>query len=146
MTEPPTVVFRISPLSLLAVVALAICATPVAFGAPWLWVVLAVPVGLAYWVLRVRTTAGPDTVEARGALRTRRVPWSDITALRVRSSRTRSRVGVVRGNGSELSLPAVRVRDLPRLAAASGGRLPEFTAEATGAATSPTTDATPSEE
>jgi hypothetical protein len=28
-------------------------------------------------------------------------------------------------DGSELALPAVHVRDLPRLAAVSGGRLPD---------------------
>ncbi|MDQ2707852.1 MAG: PH domain-containing protein [Actinomycetota bacterium] len=127
MSAPDSVpvVFRISPLNLLATVALALCATPVAFGAPWFWLVYLVPVGLAGWVLRVRTTAGPDDLVARGALRATRVPWADISALRLRSSRTRSRVSAVLRNGSELPLPAVHVRDLPLLAAASGGRLPD---------------------
>lgn len=124
-TEPRTAVFRISPLSLLAVLALGICAIPVAFGAPWLWLVYVVPLGLAFWVLRVRTTAGPDDVVARGALRATRVRWADIAGLRLRSSRIRSRVSAVLRNGSELPLPAVHVRDLPLLAAVSGGRLPD---------------------
>lgn len=127
--EPGTAVFRISPLNLLAVFALAVCAVPVAFGAPWFWLIYLVPLGLIFWVLRVRTTAGPDVVVVRGALRATRVAWEDVSGLRLRSSRTRSRVSAVLRNGSEVSLPAVRVRDLPALAAASGGRLPDPTAE-----------------
>ncbi len=130
---PDRVVFRISPLTLLGAAALAICAVPVAFGAPWLWLVLLVPLTLGHRVLRIRTTAGPDTLVARGVLRARSVPWSDITALRLRSSRTRSRVSAVLSDGTELPLPAVHVRDLPLLAAASRGRLPDFTAEPAGA-------------
>lgn len=129
-STPTSTVFRISPLNLLAIVALSVCAVPVAFGAPWLWVIYIVPLGLIFWVLRVRTTAGPENVVARGALRATRVAWEDISGLRLRSSRTRSRVSAVLRNGSELSLPAVHVRDLPRLAAASGGRLPDPTAGA----------------
>ncbi|HZP16294.1 MAG TPA: PH domain-containing protein [Nocardioides sp.] len=120
-----TATFRIAQLNLLALVAVAFCMVPVAFGAPWFWLIYLVPLGLAIWVVRSRTTAAPDGVAARGVLRTTRVPWSDISALRLRSSWTRSRVSAVLSNGSELPLPAVRVRDLPSLAAASGGRLPD---------------------
>ncbi len=118
--------FRISPLSLLAVAALTICATPVAFGAPGLELVYLVPLGLIVWILRTRTTADAETVAARGVLRSRRVPWPDITALRLR---TRSRVSAVLTDGTELPLPAVHLRDLPTLAAVSGGRLPDPTAD-----------------
>jgi hypothetical protein len=122
---PAAAVFRISPLNLLGVFALSVCAIPVAFGAPWFWLIYVVPLGLIYWLFRVRTTAGPDGLVARGALRTRRVAWEDVSALRLRSSRTRSRVSAVLRDGPELPLPAVHVRDLPVLAAASGGRLPD---------------------
>ncbi|MGQ0481374.1 MAG: PH domain-containing protein [Pseudonocardia sp.] len=151
---PQTAVFRNSPLNVLAVLALAVCAVPVAFGAPWLWLVLLVPLALGYWVLRIRTTAGPDELVARGVLRARSVPWADITALRLRSSplrssRTRSRISAVLNDGTELTLPAVHVRDLPLLAAASRGRIPDFTAEPAGAVPSdqrPTTDPGPTTE
>jgi hypothetical protein len=117
--------FRIPQLNLLGLIAVCFCAVPVGFGAPWFWLIFLVPLGLAVWVVRSRTTANPDGVAARGVLRTTRVPWTDITALRLRSSWTRSRVSAVLSNGSELPLPAVRVRDLPLLAAASGGLLPD---------------------
>jgi hypothetical protein len=37
-------VFRIPPLTILGAVLLAVCATPVAFGAPWFWLVYLLPV------------------------------------------------------------------------------------------------------
>jgi len=125
VATPAAVVFRTSPLALLAVFALTICATPVAWGARGLQLVYLLPIGLAVWVLRVRTTADDQTVVARDILRTRRVSWSDISALRLRSSRMRPRISAMLSDGSELPLPAVHVRDLPMLAAASGGRLPD---------------------
>ena len=48
-------VFRIPPLAILGAVLLAVCATPVAFGAPWFWLVYLLPVAVVVWVLRVRT-------------------------------------------------------------------------------------------
>lgn len=123
--------FRIPQLNLLALFAVGICMIPVGFGAPWFWLIYVLPLGAAVWIVRSRTTAAPDGVAARGVLRTTRVPWADISALRLRSSRTRSRISAVLNNGSELPLPAVRVRDLPSLAAASGGRLPDPSAAPT---------------
>ena len=114
--------FRNSPLAVLAAIAFMVCFTPVALTVPGMEVLYLIPIGMVAWVLRVRTTVDADTIAARGALRTRRVAWGDVTALHLR---TRSRVSVVLGNGSELPLPTVRVRDLPLLAMMSGGRLPD---------------------
>ncbi|WP_156994033.1 PH domain-containing protein [Pseudonocardia acaciae] len=116
------VVFRISPLGLIAVVTLAVCVMPVAVSARGMLVLFLIPIGLVYWIVRVRTTVDADAVVARGILHTRRVAWTDITALRLR---TRSRVSAVLANGAELPLPAVHVRDLPLLSSVSGGRLPD---------------------
>ena len=58
----------------------------------------------------------------RRILGRRRVPWSEISSLRLGD---RARVSAVLTDGAELPLPAVHVRDLPQLAAASGGRLPD---------------------
>jgi hypothetical protein len=146
-STPTSTVFRISPLNLLAIVALSVCAVPAAFGAPWFWVIYIVPLALAIRVLRIRTTAGPDGLAARGVLRATRVAWEDVSALRLRSSRIRSRVSAVLRTGSELPLPAVHVRDLPRLAAASGGRLPDPTGtDPTAAEPEPTSPPEPPEE
>jgi hypothetical protein len=124
-------VFRNSPLTVLFAIAFVVCATPVALTVPGMAVLYLIPIGLVAWVLRVRTTVDQDSIVARGALRTRRVAWADVTALHLR---TRSRVSAVLSSGSELPLPAVHTRDLPLLAMACGGRLPD-------PSTDPTTDA-----
>lgn len=123
---PPRVVFRISPLTILFVAFLAVCAIPFAFGAPWFWLVYLVPVGLVGWIVRIRTVADPHALTVRRVLDSRRVPWTQISSLRLLpSTRSRgTRVSAVLVDGTELPLPAVHIRDLPQLAVASGGRLP----------------------
>ena len=118
----PRIAFRMSPLTVLAALALAVCATPFAFAAPLLWLVYLVPLGIIGWTLRVRTVVDADAVTVRRMLGRRRVPWSEISSLRLGDH---SRVSAVLTDGAELPLPAVHVRDLPQLAAASGGRLPD---------------------
>ncbi|HVL84278.1 MAG TPA: PH domain-containing protein, partial [Pseudonocardia sp.] len=119
-------VFAPSRLNLLVAVTLAVCAVPFAFGAPWFWLVYLVPVAFVVWVLRVRTTVDAEAVTTRNVLRSRRVPWGDIRSLRLRRPRRirGSRVAAVLADGGELPLPAVGVRDIPALAAVSGGRVP----------------------
>lgn len=116
------VAFRPSRLQILFALVLAVCATPVAFGAPFLWLVYLVPAGVAAWTLRTRTTVDADAVTVRTLVAGRRVPWSQISSLRLAD---KGRVHAVLNDGAELPLPAVGVRDLPQLAAASGGRLPD---------------------
>ena len=113
-------VFRIPPLAILGAVLLAVCATPVAFGAPWFWLVYLVPVAAVVWVLRVRTVVDEDGLTVRRLVGSRRVPWSEIRSLHLRD---KGGVRAVLTDGAELPLPSVRVRDLPQLAAASGGHL-----------------------
>jgi hypothetical protein len=129
-TAPPPpagAVFRASPLTLLAAVTFAVCAVPFAFGAPWFWLVYLVPLGIVGRVLRVRTTVDAEAVTVRQLIGARRVPWSRISSLRLglRHRIWGARVSAVLSDGAELALPAVNVRDLPQLAAASGGRLPD---------------------
>ena len=113
-------VFRIPPLTILGAVLLAVCATPVAFGAPWFWLVYLLPVAVVVWVLRVRTTVDEEALTVRRLVGSRRVPWSQIRSLHLRD---KGGVRAVLTDGAELPLPSVRVRDLPQLAAASGGHL-----------------------
>ena len=125
--EPsPRVVFQNSRLIVLFAAVLAVCATPVAFGAPFLWLILLVPVGIVVWVLRVRTVVDAEAVTVRKVLGARRVPWAEISTLHLGDRR----VSAVLTDGAELPLPAVRVRDLTQLAAASGGWLPDPVGEA----------------
>jgi hypothetical protein len=129
--EQPATVFRPSPLVILVAIAFAFCATPVAFGAPLFWLIYLVPLGMIVWSVRTRTTVDVDTVTARRVLGGRRVPWSDISSLRL-APRTRLRAGsinAVLSDGTELPLPAVHVRHLSQLAAASGGRFPDLAGE-----------------
>jgi hypothetical protein len=126
--EPaPPAVFRVSPLVVLVALTLAVCATPVAFAAPFLWLVYLAPIGIVVWTLRVRTTADPEALTVRRIVGGRRVPWAQISSLRLGQTgwRDRARVSAMLTDGAELPLPAVHVRDLPQLAAASGGRLPD---------------------
>lgn len=116
-----TAVFQNSRLHILFAIVLAICAVPVAFGLPFLWPVMFVPVAVVVWVLRVRTTVDAEAVTVRRLVGSRRVPWSQISTLHLKDRR----VSAVLSDGAELPLPATRVRDLPQLAAASGGRLPD---------------------
>jgi hypothetical protein len=128
VTEPQPAhqrrVFRISPLGILGALALAICATPVAFGAPGLVYIYLIPLGIIVWVLRTRTVVDADAVTVRRVLRSRRVPWDHIASLRLGK---KAKVSAVLTDGAELPLPAVRIHDLPQLAAVSGGRLPDPT-------------------
>lgn len=119
---PSRLVFRRSPLALAGAAFFLVAAIPFAFGAPWFWLVYLVPLGYAYWILRLRTVVDDESVTARRLLASRRVPWSEISSLRLGK---KSRVSAVLTDDSELPLPTVRVRDLPALAAVSGGRLPD---------------------
>lgn len=120
VTDSAMVTFRRPLTTLIGVFGLMVCVTPVAFGAPGLQVLYLVPLGMAIWLVRARTVVGPDTVAAYRVLGSRRVIWSDLRGLRMDE---RSRVWAVLHDGEEVLLPAVRARDLPLLAAASGGRL-----------------------
>ena len=113
-------VFRIPPLAILGAVLFAVCATPAAFGAPWFWLVYLLPVAVVVWVLRVRTVVDSEALTVRRLVGSRRVPWSEIRSLHLRD---KGGVRAVLTDGAELPLPSVRVRDLPQLAAASGGHL-----------------------
>ncbi|MER7010105.1 PH domain-containing protein [Saccharopolyspora sp. NPDC000359] len=119
---PKSLTFRITPVSLLAVVAILVCATPLAWAAsPWGLLVYLLPLGLAWWILRTRTTVTPQQVAVRTALGGGRFDWDEVASLRLDENRW---LKAVLTSGKEITLPAVRVRDLPRLSVMSGGRLP----------------------
>ncbi|WP_073485389.1 PH domain-containing protein [Streptoalloteichus hindustanus] len=120
-TPAPHAVFRISPIGVFAILFLAVCVTPVAWGAPGLQVVYLVPLALLVWWWRVRTVVRVDEIVVREVFRTRRLPWDDIVSLRLSE---RSVVTAVLRDETEVPLPSVRARHVPVLAAISG-RLPE---------------------
>ena len=87
----------------------------------WALGLLIIPILASAAIVRLRTVAGEDTVSARSLLTTRTVPWSDIEGLRLnRGGWARA----CRAGGETLLLPAVTFATLPRLTAASAGRVP----------------------
>ena len=112
---------RMSRVALLPVVLLVVCVLPLAFAAGWTLVFLLVPVLAAAYVLRVGVDVGDGGVTVRSVAGSRSVPWDDVAGIRVGE---RGDLWLVTARGTELRLPVLRARDLPRLAAVSGGRIP----------------------
>lgn len=112
---------RMTRVALLPVLFLVVCVLPLASAAVWTLVFLLVPVLAAAWVLRVGVDVGDDGVTVRSLAAARHVPWREVAGIRVAE---RGDLYLVTTRGTEVRLPVLRTRDLPRLAAASGGRIP----------------------
>jgi len=111
---------RMNRTALIPVGLLALCTVPLAFSAPWTPVLLVIPLVVALWVLRVGVDIGDDGLTVRSLAGQRHVPWDDVAGIRVAP---RGDLFVVTIRGTELHLPVVRARDLPRLGELSGGRI-----------------------
>ena len=111
---------RMNRTALIPVGLLARCAVPLAFAAPWTPVLLLVPLAVAVWVLRAGVDIADDGLTVRSLAGERRVPWSEVAGIRVAP---RGDLWLVTTRGTEVHLPVMRARDLPRLAAVSGGRI-----------------------
>ncbi|MCW4354567.1 PH domain-containing protein [Hoyosella sp. YIM 151337] len=126
--KPDEVTIRISRLTLLGVLLLAVCvavpavAQPILFG--WLG---AVPIALAVWILRVRTRVSESGLEVRNMRGSRHISWNDIKGLtfpKHRSARAELR------DGGAVTLPAVAITDIHKISPLSGGRIPDLSAAA----------------
>ena len=111
---------RLSRVSLLPVVFLAVCVVPFAAAAPWAAPVLLLPLLAAVWVLRVGVDVDDAGVTVRSLAAQRLVPWTELAGIRVGE---RGDLWLVTTQAAEVRLPVLRARDLPRLAALSGGRI-----------------------
>jgi hypothetical protein len=112
---------RMNRTALLPVGLLAICAVPLAFAAaPWTLVLLLIPLAVTVWVLRVGVDIADDGLTVRSLAGERRVPWTELVGIRVAP---RGDLWLVTTGGTEVRMPVMRARDLPRLAALSGGRI-----------------------
>lgn len=127
MPEPEVVElpaeFRIHPIAYFAVFMMGVSAVVLAgVSLPYLGWTLVLPILVALWVRRLRTIVTDDgvtTVTLRGR---RSATWEQISGLQF------PRWGAVRAvldDKSHLILPAISFRDLPRLSAASRGRIPD---------------------
>jgi hypothetical protein len=99
---------------------LALCTIPLAFSAPWTPVLLLIPLAVALWVLRVGVDVADDGLTVRSLIGLRKLPWSELAGIRVAG---RGELWLVTTGGTEVRLPVMRARDLPQLAALSGGRI-----------------------
>lgn len=115
---------RVSRTALVPVGMLLLCTVPVASASPWGLPVLLLPLAAAAWVLRTGVDVDDAGVTARSVLASRRVPWPQVAGVRVDE---REELWLVTTGGTDLRLPSLRARDLPRLAAVSGGRIPDPT-------------------
>ena len=111
---------RMNRTALFPVGLLALCTIPLASAATWTPVLLVIPVAVALWVLRVGVDITDDGLTARSLAGRRRVPWTEVAGIRIAP---RGDVWVVTTHGTQVRLPVMRARDLPRLAALSGGRI-----------------------
>jgi hypothetical protein len=80
-----------------------------------------VPLALAVWVLRVGVDVGDQGITVRSLVGARSVPWTELAGIRVGN---RGDLWLVTTADTQVRLPVLRARDLPRLAALSDGRIP----------------------
>ncbi|MGY2064957.1 PH domain-containing protein [Blastococcus sp. SYSU DS0619] len=118
MTPPAR--FRMDRSALLPLVVLAVCIVPTAAVAWWTPVLLLVPAAMAVAVLRRGVDVTDDGITARAVLGSRTVRWPELAGIRVGP---RGDLWLVTTSATEVQLPVLRIGDLPRLAAASGGRV-----------------------
>ncbi|MGU3293858.1 PH domain-containing protein [Williamsia sp. M5A3_1d] len=123
--------FRISPMAYFAPVMMMISAVVLAgTSLAYLGWTLVVPVIVALWMYRLRTVVTENGLRAVGALRARDITWDELEGLSF------PRWGAVRAvltDSTRMRLPAIAFRDLPRLSAASSGRIPDPYAARDGA-------------
>jgi hypothetical protein len=116
----PPARLRMSRTALLPVAVLTVCAVPIAAVLPWGPLVLLLPIAAAAWVLRVGLDIGDDGLTVRSVVGSRLVAWAELAGIRVAD---RGALWLVTTGGTEVRVPVMRARDLPRLAALSGGRI-----------------------
>jgi hypothetical protein len=111
---------RMSRTMLLPLVLFALCLLPVVLFSPWGLLLLLLPVLPAVWVLRVGVTVDEDGIGVQSLVGRRRIGWAELAGIRVGR---RGDLWLVTTRATELRLPVLRARDLPRLASLSGGRI-----------------------
>ena len=108
--------------ALLPVAVGVVCVLPLAGVTLWALLLMALPAAAAAWVLRVGVDVSDAGVTARSLAGERTVAWPELSGIRVGE---RKDLWLVTTSGSQVRLPVLRARDLPQLAALSGGRIPD---------------------
>ena len=113
--------FRVNPMSYLVVAVLAlgilwpVAAYPVALG----WLVL-LPVAFVWWVARTRTRVDDEGVHLTSWRSHRTVPWDEVKGVMFPKN---GFARLVTTSEDSLPMGGVSFHDLPRLSAASHGRI-----------------------
>jgi hypothetical protein len=121
----PQVTIRLPRQAYLGFAAIAFSTLPLVFTSPWLALLWLIPVIGVLQVRRTGLDADRSGVTVRTLRGTRPLGWDSIRGLRMR----KNKVWAVLTDGSQVRLPVVRPRHLPVLSAASGGRLPDPSAQ-----------------
>lgn len=120
MSRADTVRFRHHQAILIAALIAFISALPIASAEWYLLPILLVPVAVAAWAWRAGTDADRQGVRVRALLGQEQIPWARIVEL---AGDPRGRARARLDDGRSIALPAVGVRDLPKLVSASGQSL-----------------------
>lgn len=112
---------RMSRIVLAPILFLSVSVLPVTVATPWALLLLLVPLALAVWVFRVGVDLGDDGITVRSLVARRTIAWTELAGIRVGE---RAGLWLVTTAGTQVQVPVLRARDLPRLAALSGGRIP----------------------
>ena len=118
--EPLPARLRLPRSALIAVPVLVIGTLPLTVASPWWFLLLVLPMLIAAYIWRSGVDLGPHGVTVRAAFGTTSVGWPDVAGVQVRDG---GRLWLARRDGGTVRLHTLRIRDLPRLHAASGGRL-----------------------
>ncbi|MGC4814126.1 PH domain-containing protein [Micromonospora sp. DT228] len=121
MSKPDTVRFRYNQAILVAAVIAFIGALPLANARTYLLAVLLVPLAVGVWAWRAGTEADARELRLRALVGQRRLTWDRVVEL---TADRRGRAVARLDDGQQVTLPAVRGEDLPRLISATGQALP----------------------
>lgn len=114
------VVFRLPPSSLIFTVVLLVCVIPLAGVGGWWTVMYLVPLAALAWTLLTRTVVDPQGITVRTWRGITKLSWQQIVNLELTEARWTVALDT---RGQRTKLPMVLPRDLPALAAASGGAI-----------------------
>lgn len=114
------VVFKLPPSSLIFAVVLLFCVVPLAGLGGWWSLMYLVPLAALVWTLLTRTVVDPRGITVRTWLGTKKLSWQSIVNLELTEARWTVALDT---RGGRTKLPMVLPRDLPALAAASGGAI-----------------------
>lgn len=124
-SRPPVkqAVFRMPRTAIVAAVLAMISGTPFAWSSWWLATVYLLPIGFIVWVARNQTTVDADGLTARTTFGKRVIRWDELAGLAISGAKVRAALP----GDVQVTLPGVRTRHLPVIAAFSGGRVPDPT-------------------